>query len=62
KELRNLEEFQLASRGVTDAGLANLEGLSKLRWLDLEGSNVTGAGAGKLRIALPNCDIFGEGL
>jgi hypothetical protein len=42
----------------TDAGLANLKGLTKLQSLNLWGTQVTDAGVKKLRRALPNCKIL----
>jgi hypothetical protein len=42
---------------VTDAVLEHLKGLSQLRWLFLDGTQVTDAGVKKLQQALPNCNI-----
>ena len=43
--------------GVTDAGMTNLQPLRRLAALDLRGTRVTAAGANRLRLRLPGCDI-----
>jgi hypothetical protein len=43
---------------VTDAGLVHLKGLTKLRALKLNGTNVTAGGVKQLQQALPNCKIY----
>ncbi|MFP6613293.1 MAG: hypothetical protein VB835_13365, partial [Pirellulales bacterium] len=43
---------------ITDAGLANLKGLSSLEVLYLYGTQVTDAGVEKLKQALPKCMIL----
>jgi len=42
---------------VTDAGLENLKGLTRLQSLYLWGTEVTDAGMQGLQKALPNCSI-----
>jgi hypothetical protein len=46
---------------VTDAGLAHIEKLTGLTFLDLTGTKVTAAGVDKLQNALPNCRIEWDG-
>ena len=55
--LINLNELNLESTKVTDAGLTHLSGLINLRDLDLGGTNVTDEGIKKLKQALPGCSI-----
>jgi len=38
-------------------GLVHLKGLTKLRELDLNVTQITDAGVGELKKALPNCQI-----
>jgi hypothetical protein len=42
---------------VTDAGLGHLSGLTRLKYLNLEGTGVTDAGVQDLRKALPTARI-----
>ena len=49
RNLDELEELDLGYSGITDAGLASIEGLPKLRSLDLFGTKVTDAGLWHLR-------------
>ena len=43
---------------ITDAGLVQLKGLTKLQSLDLSGcENITDTGIAELQKALPNCEI-----
>jgi hypothetical protein len=42
---------------VTDAGLEHLQGLPRLRYLQLRDTSVTDAGVEKFKQALPNCVI-----
>jgi len=42
---------------ISDAGLAKLEGLKKLRTLELRKTNATKAGVDKLQKALPDAKI-----
>jgi hypothetical protein len=42
---------------VTNAGLVQLKGLSKLTWLNLNNTQVTDAGVRELQESLPNCKI-----
>ena len=54
--LKELEVFKCPN--VTDQGLRHLEALSQLESLDLRGCpKVTDQGVGRLRKALPNCEI-----
>ncbi len=48
-----LENLQLPATQVTDAGLPQLRGLSKLRYLNLGGTKVTDAAKEALDRALP---------
>jgi hypothetical protein len=48
-----LETIVLDETLITDAGLAHLSGLTKLRSLSLGGTKVTDAGVRDLRVALP---------
>jgi len=57
--LRGLEVLQLYDcDAVTDSGIAYLSGLPKLRSLAVGGTQVTGAGAKKLKASLPNLSIL----
>ena len=68
--LKQLEELQiLHGSGAADAGLANLESLSKLRKLFLGGPEFTDAGLAKLErlttlwaLSLSNCSVTDAGL
>jgi len=42
--LKQLQELELSSTRVTDAGLEHLEGLTQLKYLNLVGTAVTAAG------------------
>jgi hypothetical protein len=42
---------------VTDAGLSDIERLTRLEELWLAGTQITGAGKAQLRQALPNCTV-----
>jgi hypothetical protein len=57
--LDKLEILTLEGASVTDAGLVHLEKLANLQKLNLRGTPVTEAGIGKLRNALPDCEIIG---
>jgi Leucine-rich repeat (LRR) protein len=67
-ELKNLEAIQIEQNHnvyVTDAGLAHLGGLPKLRSLKLQGAaEITDAGAGRLKalVGLRELDLAGSGL
>jgi hypothetical protein len=50
--------LDVSDTGVTDAGLDNLCGLTRLETLRLSGTQVTEAGITNLRNALPNCEII----
>ncbi len=43
---------------ITDAGLEELAGQDKLRWIGLARTGVTAEGAAKLREALPGCYVL----
>ena len=53
-----MQELGLGLTQVTDAGLIHLKGLTKLKWLHLDDTQVTGAGVADLEKALPNCKIY----
>ena len=58
--LTGLEALNLDSREVTDAGLAHITSLARLRSLDLFGAKVTDRGCAHLRCAAVHmlcCDI-----
>jgi len=55
--LRRLEELELSSSEVTDAGLKHLMGLTALKKLGLGSTQVTDAGVQELQRALPNLEI-----
>ncbi len=55
--MTELQHLWLQNMRVTDAGLEDLTGLTKLATLDLSGTQVTDAGVAKLQQALPNCKI-----
>lgn len=48
KKAKNLESLAL-SNGITDAGIANLSGLTTVRWLSLTGTKVTDGGLERLQ-------------
>ncbi len=50
-------QYDLAGTQVADAGLVHLKGLTKLKRLSLQGSQVTRAGVAELKKALPKCSI-----
>jgi len=56
-KLKTLEWLDLWNTFVTDAGLEHLEGLDNLKYLRIEGTNATEAGAAKLRESMPNTEI-----
>ena len=51
------EWLDLWNTFVTDAGLEHLKGLQNLKYLRIEGTDTTEAGAAKLRESLPNAEI-----
>lgn len=57
KSQRQLKQLNLTGTGITDEGLQHLARLEKLEGLYLHGTNVTEAGIGRLRTALPKCKI-----
>jgi hypothetical protein len=56
--LKSLTQLNLRGTRVTDAGLANLEGLRNLDRLDLRETRVTASGIAALRALLPDTDII----
>ena len=54
----NLEVLYLSGTHVTDKGLRHLHALGNLRRLALRNNNVTAAGIGRLKQALPNCIVL----
>jgi hypothetical protein len=46
------------STQITDAGLEQLKGLSRLQLLDLEGTQITDEAVGDFKQAVPNCVIM----
>jgi hypothetical protein len=57
KELIDLHSLYLDGAQVTDAGLEHLHGMTHLQVLGTHRIGVTGVGMGRLRLALPNCQI-----
>jgi hypothetical protein len=57
KGLKQLQSLDLRGSKITDAGLERLHGLSQLKSLSLGGTRVTDDGVGKLKKALPKCQI-----
>ena len=55
--LTRLVYLDLRDNSITDAGLDHLKGLTSLRDLYLDGTQVTNAGVKKLKEALPYCII-----
>jgi hypothetical protein len=53
-----LEWLVLFDTKLTDAGLRHLKGLTKLRRLDIERTDVTEAGVNKLQQSLPEVDVY----
>ena len=58
--MKSLSRFDVTSVPITDTGLAKLHGLTSLTWLYLNGTQVTSAGAAKLKAALPKCVVTGD--
>ena len=58
KDLPQLRQLHLFSKGITDAGLEHLEQMNQLEALYLEKTLVTEQGVRKLQKALPNCRII----
>jgi internalin A len=56
--VKSLQELELASTKVTDAGLKELEELKSLKTLNLFRTEVTDAGVADLRKALPKLAIL----
>jgi len=56
--LRRLEELELSTSEVTDAGLRHLMGLTTLKKLDLKNTDVTDAAVRELQRALPKLEIL----
>ncbi|MDZ4684617.1 MAG: family 16 glycoside hydrolase, partial [Planctomycetaceae bacterium] len=52
-----LEVLHLIGTAITDASVPHLAKLSNLKSLNLDGSQITPAGLGRLRKALPQCNI-----
>jgi hypothetical protein len=48
------------SKWITDSGMAHLQGLSELRDVGLNGTQVTDEGIKELQQALPKCSVNGE--
>jgi hypothetical protein len=55
--LRGLQELDLRQTEVTDAGLEYLKVLTKLRYLNLKGTQVSDEAVEKLQQALPYCVV-----
>lgn len=56
-----LASLDLKSTSISDAGLAYLVSLSALKWITIDGGNVTEQGVQSMQIALPKCKIeFGK--
>ncbi len=55
--LVTLEGLGIHCTDVSDAGLTHLQGLTRLKHLDLTDTQVTPEGVKKLQEALPNCEI-----
>lgn len=57
KDLPQLRQLHLVSKGITDTGLGHLEQMSQLEMLQVSETGVTERGIKTLRKALPNCRI-----
>ncbi|MEX2113226.1 MAG: hypothetical protein WD845_08580 [Pirellulales bacterium] len=55
--LKHLTRLSIGAPQVTDNGLLLLESLPNLSYVELIATGVTESGAGRLRAALPNCDV-----
>ena len=55
--LTSLEELEISYAPLDDAGLQALAGMKNLRKLTVSTTNVTDAGVGDLKKALPGCEI-----
>ena len=58
KAVPGLKELRLDQTQITDAGLEQLKGLTRLECLSLTDTKVTAAGVEKLKQALPTCTIY----
>ncbi len=56
-DLKQVKRLSLAGSGLTDAGLHDLHGLTKLTYLDLRRTKASAAGIAELQKALPKCKI-----
>lgn len=59
RDLQQLEVVVMPIAVTTEAQLAELKQLSQITTLDLSGSTITATQLQELRIALPNCAIYG---
>jgi Leucine-rich repeat (LRR) protein len=57
-KLQTLQILSLVHTQVTDGGLPNFTGMMNLRKLYLDGTWATETSTQRLRVALPDCDIF----
>jgi hypothetical protein len=57
-DLPNLAHLDLSTTRVTDRGLHDLVALTHLRTLNLRTDSVSPAGRTRVRLALPNCEVF----
>jgi hypothetical protein len=56
--LKSLEALYLGYTPISDAGLAHLRGLTKLKTLGLQRTKVTDEGVDQLQEALPDCQFY----
>jgi hypothetical protein len=56
-----LEDLNLSSTQITDAGLVHVKGLTRLTKLNLSSTQVTDAGIQQLKQSLPKLDVQGAG-
>ncbi len=56
-----MQSLEVAYNVITDVGLKELKELKSLRWLALNGNDVTEAGLKELKVAFPKTEISSGG-
>jgi hypothetical protein len=61
---RDVEDLQLSGTSITDVGLARLQGLNRLHWLNISLTSITDAGLAQLRRlpSLQSIDLWRTGI
>jgi hypothetical protein len=61
RAFRSLGMLDLSNTSVTDECIVDLAALRSLIWLDITRTGITDAGEHRLRLSLPNCELFTDG-